>query len=412
MRRPLFKVLLLGLAAALISCFAYAFSDHCPPLGPSSFHRQVVSGEGSLVAGAAFVPFTLPDNVTVAGYAPPRASATRTEDLLGAKATALRLGAFQFSVVLLDALFVGQPLVAKIRRCAKDPLWVLATHTHSGPGHFDPQLASQIAALGRYRPDVESALVEAACKAIEQAQRAQVPASLRWRQVESDALAVPRSGDAVDGHLHALEFVSTATQKTVARWYVANAHPTLVRRGSGLLSGDYPAVFSGDPDAVTLVIQGAAGNASPKGASPREQAALLTDSLARAASQVLNPTQLTLSTSTIDPGPVDSSRLGFRWLQPAIRNTLCVGLVRSAELSTLQLGPVRLLAVPFEPSAASGQQLKAAAKADVLLSLANGYVGYLEPESTVVARQGESTKQYFDATLLQRVVAGIKTLMD
>jgi hypothetical protein len=68
---------------------------------------------------------------------------------------------------------------------------------------------------------------------------------------------------------------------------------------------------------------------------------------------------------------------------------------RDAEVSVLRLGSMVWVAVPVEPSEPSGRQLERDAQADRLVSLANGYLGYLEPRAQAVEAAGESKRQYY-----------------
>ena len=65
-----------------------------------------------------------------------------------------------------------------------------------------------------------------------------------------------------------------------------------------------------------------------------------------------------------------------------------------------------LITVPIEPSYTAGLALEKAAGADRVLSLANGYLGYLETSTDVRAVKGESKKQYYAPELADELVKG------
>jgi hypothetical protein len=90
-------------------------------------------------------------------------------------------------------------------------------------------------------------------------------------------------------------------------------------------------------------------------------------------------------------------------LRAAVENVLCEGMEHDAMVSSLRLGPLSLLFVTFEVSARAGALLAQQARTDRIVSLANGYHGYLEPTDTASARAGESKLQYFDPQLARLV---------
>ena len=69
----------------------------------------------------------------------------------------------------------------------------------------------------------------------------------------------------------------------------------------------------------------------------------------------------------------------------------------------LQLGTVRLAFVPAEITAPAARGVSAATGATRVVSMADGYVGYVEAAGPVRSGDGESLRQYFDATLAERV---------
>ncbi|MEW6431829.1 MAG: neutral/alkaline non-lysosomal ceramidase N-terminal domain-containing protein [Myxococcota bacterium] len=99
----------------------------------------------------------------------------------------------------------------------------------------------------------------------------------------------------------------------------------------------------------------------------------------------------------------DATRLAPAPFRAAVDNVLCDDAERQALLSALRLGHTTVLLVPVEPSAEAAQVLTEQAGAARVLSLANGYLGYVEPDGVARAGGGESRKQYFDAGFLQRL---------
>ena len=118
---------------------------------------------GALSAGAAAVELEPPWPVTIAGYGPLRPTAVRANRPLRARAVVLQVGEVKAAVVTLDVLLVPQAVVEEVRRASGLPdAWVVATHTHSSFGGYDPRPLAQLAGTGWDRPSAEQALVRGA----------------------------------------------------------------------------------------------------------------------------------------------------------------------------------------------------------------------------------------------------------
>ena len=75
-------------------------------------------------------------------------------------------------------------------------------------------------------------------------------------------------------------------------------------------------------------------------------------------------------------------------------------------MELLRVGPVVLLGVPGEPSAAAGRALEAAAGAGRVVSLVNGYLGYVETREHLARSEGEARRQLLGAGFLDTLVQG------
>jgi neutral ceramidase len=375
-----------------------------------SAQTTTVRASGPLSVGVGHEPFVLPPEVTVGGFPPPRPVASNVQPELGARAMVLQVGAQRFGVVLLDLLLVTQPLVERIRQAVDFPTWVAATHTHSGPGQFDPNVIAQVAALGRHDREVEAAIVKSASRALKSAGQQLQRASVTVARVQTDTLATPRSSDAVDQTLTQLSFRDASTDGTLADWIITSAHPTLSPRGKQTLSGDYPLFVRSQSHPLTFVFQGSAGNATTKGETVENQQRRIEQALVTIQATPLDIQNLTLSTTYIPLPTVDTSRLVPSFLAPALRTLFGLQLARTAELQRLQLGDFSVLAVPFEPSYLSGLALKGAGQSQALISLTNGYFGYLEPPDVVMQNKGESARQYFVPQLLTDLERALRQL--
>jgi len=395
------------LAAALVAVltFAWASVDHCgewraSPGGLIAMGRAV----GPLQAGAAKVPFELPYPVTLGGYGPWLREVDSAVEPLFARATVLQVGGQKFALVSLETLLVSDSVVAAIREGRDFQVWVTATHSHTGPGNFDARLVAEVAALGRHRADVESAIVSAAKKALDAAMGAQGPAVMTVSH-DSHDLTHSRSDGEIDTDLDRVRF-QTVAGLPIAQWLLFAGHPTMVSRATTQLDGDYPSRVSKRFEAeggVALVLQTAGGNATPNG--PLEEfSAVLGDRFARLLEgSPESEVALGVATSDVVLNHPDGQRIAPSFLKPAVENALCASALRHTEVSVLRLGSISFVAVPAEVTRPSAKVILQQSSATVLLSLANGYQGYLETDEAVRANTGEAHSQYFGPELLTHI---------
>ncbi|MHB8872992.1 MAG: neutral/alkaline non-lysosomal ceramidase N-terminal domain-containing protein [Myxococcaceae bacterium] len=369
----------------------------------------VGTAEGALFAGAAKVELQPPYPVVVAGYSPPRPEVKEARAPLYARAVVFRVEAVKVALVSVDLLTLPAPLAEEIRGRAAGlglgELWVSATHAHSSFGGYDARTVSELAGTGRYRDGSRAAVVEAAVKALGEADASLRPASLGLGEGRPTELTSPRSGEVVDQRLTRLSVRGEGGP--IAELVVFAAHPTLVSGKTGALDADWPGALAGREDAkagVTLVLQGAVGNVSvadPTG-GPEAFAGKLFEVLQAVALEAqAGPVRLGYCRVSVALPRPDSSRVPGvpALLRAAGDNFLCSSAPRHAEVSGLVLGPLSLLGVPVEPTLASARTLEAAAGTHRSVALANGYLGYLEPVAVVAAGGGESKRQYFAAGL-------------
>jgi len=389
------------LVIALVGAFAFASADRCGQWPSSSPVMSLVArGSGPASVGAAKVAIALPGAVTVGGYGPPRSSAT-SGDPVYARATIVDVGGTKIAMVSLEVLLLTQPLVTAIREGAEVPVFVTATHTHSSLGQFDRRLASQVAALGSFDQDVESAIVAAARTALAEAKHQLVPVTMEVRAFSTSSFVRARSGDSVDTRGLEVSFVKPEGGR-VARWLLLAAHPTLAPRRGASFDTDWPGLLAEDGDGVTLVLQTSVGNASVnKDVAPNEAVVVAQVKEALTHSVKIEGCEPTLSLATAHtalPRP-DGSRLAPWPFRAAADNALCASAEMEVEVSMLRLGCVSLLALPVEPSFATAQQLETLTGATRVLALSNGYVGYLEPPDVIRNGLGEAKRQWFGPEL-------------
>jgi len=390
-------VTVLGLGVASVDrCGAWVAA----PGGLTGLARS----KGALRVGAAKAAFDLPYPVTLGGYGPWLHQVGAAATPLAARATVLEVGGQRFGLVSLETLLVTDSVVSALRKGGDFQVWVVATHTHTGPGNFDPRLVARVAALGPYRADVEAAIVKAGAQALSEAISALAPAVMDVA-VDSHDLTRSRSGGEIDTTLARIRFRSPEGAP-LAQWLLFGGHPTMVARSTELLDGDFPSRVSARFEAsggVAMVLQTAGANASANG-SLDDFSAELTQRFARLADGPAEP-EVTygLATSDVVLSRPDAQRLVPGLLTPALENALCDQPTTHAEIGVLRLGSISLVAVPLEVTSASARVLTQQSKASHLLSLANGYQGYLEPEQVVRSDTGEAHAQYFGPGLLSQL---------
>jgi len=259
------------LAAAIVALLAVP-----PPKRPATTpvivrQLRVPVGAEALTVGAAELPLPIPADAHLAGYGPFRkAKGVRDAPM----ARALVIG--PWVVVTLDVLEVSPELVAAIRE--KTPsaaaLFVLATHTHSGPGGTDPNVIAQLLGEGPFHRDLLEAFAATAAQVVAKAQASARPAVLSLTHSNVPGLQEERTpGGTPDPSLSVLT-AKEAGGTPIATLAVFGAHPTLLPRQEQLLSVDWPgaAVRELEKDGGIAMVARAGTRRCREGGCPANQA--------------------------------------------------------------------------------------------------------------------------------------------
>lgn len=388
-----------------------------PPQPPAPL--LVAGSSDALLAGAAAVQLAPPLPITLAGYGPSsRKTAEKAARPLYARALVVQSGETSWGIVVLDALLIPTDVADEVRATAGlSDAWVVATHAHSSFGGFDRRWVAQVAATGRYREEARAALVKGALAALRAAAAAKRPCAVSAGTTAPADLSGPRVGPSSDGRFTRVAFA--APEGPIGELLIASAHPTTAGREASALDPDWPGALAAVREAkgsgVTLVVQGAAGNATAA-LRPDESTLPFAERLAAEAALVpLRPAGdrgLAVVRVGVTLPPVDPSRLAPAWAQPAARNVLCTQSDGYITVSLARLGLLNLLSVPGEPSFAAGRALEQQGGADRLISLAGGYIGYVEAAEQVRAADGESRRQYYSPELAAGLEAGARTALE
>jgi hypothetical protein len=406
-RRAAGAILLAALGALFALDLRHAAS-HAPP-------RLTLqqAAQAPLEAGWGQAALEVPYPVVPAGYGPrDRGEVRDAATPLQARALAFRSGGARFSLVSVDLLEVDEGLRAEVERALGDagPLWVCATHSHTAMGNYDPSALVQVAAGGRFFAPARRALVQAIAAAVRAAQAQLAPVRLSAAREPTPAWVVHR-GDGSVGVDATQGVLQLETAQGRAQLRVLGAHPTLAERPAAHLDGDYPArwvALEAAQGVFGMLLQGAGGDASV------DRAALATPAAVAAAlsppadaGPPLPASGLSLAEAWVElPGPDigaapaglgRAAANGFDWLGP-----------RAATVGAVQLGPLTLLALPGELTAAA----RAALPADAWpVTLCNGYVGYIEAPTLVEARRGEARRSYYGPALLPALARGAEAAL-
>jgi hypothetical protein len=377
------------------------------------------AGAGQLRAGAFVAELSIPVPVPSVGYGLVRPEVDRVAFPLSTRAVVLASNEERVGLVTLDLLLADGDLVEAIRQRAAGlglaALWVAATHTHSSAGGFAWNPVAQVAGTGRFRPTIRSRVVDAAFSALMAAASSLQPVEVMTGTSELPAGTVSRDEfPEVDRRLTRVQL--RGERGAVAQLVVLAAHPTLVARPPPGLDPDWPGRVARAQEragqGVTLVLQGNVGNVSAQRAegsreAPVDAFAQLVDAAVAAVPLQAGGTGLSHAEVEVSlPGP-DASRFVPRGLATLVDNVVLWPWAPGwAELGALRIGTVRLLGVPVETTAASGAVLERAAGGARVVSLVNGYLGYVEPADRVVRGAGESHRQLFGPGLLEALRFG------
>jgi hypothetical protein len=403
----------LALAAVALGAASLPWRADAPATPPRIV--SVARASGSLSAGAAEVPFALPAGAPIGGFARLSYASERIASPVGARALVLSSPGCTVALASAEILLVPEELeeavAARVADLGLSGMVVAATHTHAGPGGYWDHLAGERAATGPYDPAMQDAIVGAIADAVRGAFSALAPARVAVARGAAADLARSRSGGLEDAPVTALR-VDRPDGTPVAELTVFAAHPTILGKGNHSLSGDWPGRFlAGGTHGLRILLQGAIGDQSVAGptATPDEYAAAVS---ARVEALAFGPP---------DPSPPLAFAAAELALPPASPGAVPAILRRAAgnlgahlfpaatRVEALRLGPALLVAVPGEPVARVAADWRAALPdGAAIVSLAGGYVGYVEAADRMAANAGETRRTQYGPDLAARLGAAVR----
>jgi hypothetical protein len=373
-------------------------------------------GTGGLSAGAAEVPFELPAGTPIGGFARLSYASAGRAGPVGARALVLAAPGCKVALVSAEILLVPEALESavldRVSDLGLDGVLLAATHTHAGPGGYWDHAIGERIATGPYDPRIRDAVVAATATAIRRAAEALVPARAAVARGSADDLARSRSGGEEVAPLTAVR-VAARDGTPIAELAVFAAHPTVLGKENHTISGDWPGRFlARRAHGLRLFFQGALGDQSVEGLAaedPEAYAAALSDRAERLAFGEPDPAP-PLAFAAVEVDLPDASPGGAPApLRRAAANLASGSLPPTARVRAVRIGPALLLAVPAEPVALVATRWRASLPdGAVIVSLAGGYVGYVEAPDRMAEGAGETIRTYYGPELADRLGAAVR----
>ncbi|HEX9051546.1 MAG TPA: neutral/alkaline non-lysosomal ceramidase N-terminal domain-containing protein [Anaeromyxobacter sp.] len=374
---------------------------------------RAVSGAGPLQAGAGEATFDLPDGVPIGGFARLAYGSEGARDPVGARALVLSSGGCRVALASAEILLVPEALEEAVRARLTDlgltGLVLGATHTHAGPGGYWEHAVGERIATGPYDPRVRDAIAGAIAAAIRKAVEGLGPARASIAEGSAEDLARSRSdgpGAPEEARLTVLR-VDRPDGAPVAEVAIFAAHATILGKANRRISGDWPGRFLAEATRGTrLFFQGALGDQSVEGstATPESYGAAFSSRVEALRGSPPDPAPA-LAYAEVETGlpPVDPGAAPA-WLRRAARNVASDAFPQAARVEAVRLGRTVLVAVPAEPVAAVAAAWRRSLPPGTdVVSLADGYLGYVEAPERRAAGVGESVRQYYGPELAARL---------
>jgi neutral/alkaline ceramidase-like enzyme len=392
------------------------------PERPEEPARVVVAPceAGALSAGVGEAAFTLPAGAPIAGFARLRWTSEGVRDPVGARALVLGAPGCRIALASAELLLVPEELEAAVRaRVADlglDGLVLAATHTHAGPGGYWDNLLGERIGAAPYEPRMREAVVAGIAEAIRRAAGAVEPVEVELARGRADALVRNRGGGPKDARLLAVRLARRGGGGPLAELTVLAAHPTTLGKRNRLISGDWPGRLLHEDATgagVRLFFQGALGDQSVAlpgdgPVTPERYADAVSRKVASLRFERVASAALGFATGEVVlPAPAPGALPAI--LRSAAGNLAYRAVPARAPIAALRLGPAVLAFVPGEPVAEVGDAWRAeAGPGTEIVSLAGGYVGYVDTPEQIAARRGETVRTYYGPELAARLGHGIE----
>ena len=398
-----------------------------------------------LVAGAGRASIT-PDlrelPTPLGGYgARGGAPASGVHDDVHARALVLRSGDSKpVALVSLELCFaterLEQEILARLPEGMFDEatLFLSATHSHTSP---DPMCMNvrnpvRLRQVGIYDQRLVDFTAQRTADAIMQAFDSLAPAQLTVAQRQVDLNMNRRREEQTDQEMIVLELRRPDSPRAIAVVVNYAAHPTIYSAAMMQISGDWPGEVSRRVEAamggesVCIVVNGALGDAAPKGSyvdppakrveqyggavaevvqSMRQAAEMIDRPIAvRAWSQPVNAPPRTLPQAAVQTWGLPKPLLEY------LLNQLMPPVVT---MSYLELGPVTFIGFPGEPSTPIGLEAKGIAREKgvtipAIAAPVGDWVGYILTPQQYSAGGYEASASFYGLSLAEALLEQIR----
>lgn len=334
-------------------------------------------------------------------------------DPLHARALALEQGEARLLWVSVDVVGIVRRLRDDFARAIADELSLRseqlvlsATHTHSGPGSYGQGLLAEIA-LGSYDPAVYGEILASCLEAARQAWANRRPARLGLGSGKAPGLAKNRRrrDGPLDDELGVIR-VDDLEGNPRALVVLFAAHPTVLGSGNFLLSADFPGAMQRalesqfGRESCVLFINANEGDLGPD--APDTAGGVEGETGEFAEAEALGRA-LAERVKEVASGIVTHPKvhLGSRMAEVKLPPTVFQAeLPATTLLGILEIGPAVILAVPGEPTAGLGLELKHAARQGGyehawIAGLTNDHLGYLVRREEYAEESYESGMHFY-----------------
>jgi hypothetical protein len=415
----LFVALLAGTLATALGALSLPWVK--PHGGVAPRVDVIARGGGSLEAGVGVAPIDVPLGAPIAGFAHLGYRSTGS-DPITARALVLCSGDLKVALISAEILLVPDSLraavMARLSGMQLSGVVLAATHTHASPGGYYENAVFERFGLGPYDPAMRDRVANAMAESVRRALATEQPARLSVASGRDVSLVEGRDDAERDGRMTVLR-IDRPDGQPVAELTVFASHPTTEGILNRRISGDWPARFyAHSKHGVRLLLQGPVGDQSA--ALPRRLGPRTPENYGAAVDRAL----ATLSFGTPDAAPTiayAAAEVGLPtprplmvpgWLRPAATNLASSFLPSQAHVSALRIGPVVLLVVPGEVMSHPAARWRdmAGAGAEVV-SVADGYVGYVDTADRVAAQRSAPERSYYGPELAPALERGLSMVV-
>jgi neutral ceramidase len=416
----LFVALLVGVLAA---CLGFLSLPWVKTHGDTPPRVEVIArGGGPLEAGVGVAPIDVPLGAPIAGFAH-LAYRSDGADPVTARAIVLCSGDARVAIVSAEILLVPDSLraavMARLAGLQLSGVILGVTHTHASPGGYYENLVAERAGLGPYDPAMRDLVANAMAESVRRALATEEPARLSVATGRDGVIVKGRDGADPDGRITVLR-VDRPDGKPLAELTVFASHPTSLGIHNRRISGDWPARFyAHSQHGVRLFLQGAVGDQSaflPESWGPRtpEAYGAALDRAVKALSFGPPDPAPTVAYAAADVTlPTPRPPITPAWLRQAATNVASTFLPTQARVSALRLGPVVLLLVPGEVMSGPAARWREMAGAGAeIVSLADGYLGYVDSADRVTAQEeAHPERSYYGPELAPALERGLSMVV-